>query len=471
MRLAETEPNMEKIFQYIQEHREQFVQELLPLIRQPSISTTGEGMQACAELVAKTMQQIGIHTQHLSTPGYPAVYGEVASRSNLKTLLFLCHYDVVPAGPLEDWVTPPFEPQIRDNRIWGRGAGDAKGQFFAGLKAVEAWKAVKGELPINVKFLILGDEETGCPTLKSTVEEYRDLLQADGVVFTDASTLDVWGPVIFLANRGVLALDLIAHGAPRAAHSGSYGALIRNPAVRLAHAIASLRDPEGRILVDGFYEHLRKPGAAENTLLSKLKIDPEAKLQSLGADHFWGDPGYSYFETQMYRPTLNVHGLSSGYQDAGWMAMVPADAKAKIDINIVPDLEADDLLQKIQAHLDKHGFDDIEIVETGRIPYALGAQPDDPLLKVVAEAQKRVWGKDPVLYPSIGGAGDLVIAFKEQLKNSANLSWFRWGSLILNEHSPSESFDIDWFIRGIQVMAAVIAEAAEEEDRLSHLVG
>jgi acetylornithine deacetylase/succinyl-diaminopimelate desuccinylase-like protein len=257
-----------------------------------------------------------------------------------------------------------------------------------------------------------------------------------------------------------LALELIAHGALRAAHSGSYGGLIRNPAVRLAHAIASLRDKDGRIIVDGFYEHLRPLGATENALLAKLQFDRESKLLNLGADDFWGDPGYSYFETQMYRPTLNIHGLSSGYQDKGWMAMVPSEAKAKIDINIVPDLDADDILQKIQIHFVKNGFHDIEIVEVGRVPYSSGAKPDDALLRMVANAQKRVWGKDPILYPSIGGGGDLVKAFKEQLKIN-QFVMVPLGQPDLNEHSPTESFDIDWFVRGIKMLAAVIEELGE----------
>lgn len=452
---------MDPLFNFIDDHRDQFVQELLPFVAQPSVSATGEGMQDCAKLLAEIMGRIGIEAKILPTAENPIVYGEISSPVAAKTLLLLCHYDVVSPGPLENWAQPPFEPVIRENRIWGRGAGDDKGQLLACLKAVEAWKVVHGSLPVNVRLVFLGDEETGSISLPQAAEKYRDLFSADAVLFTDASTLDVWGPVIYLANRGVLAFELVARGAERPAHSGSYGALLRNPAVRLAQAIASMRDPQGRILIRGFYEGLRPIGEMERYLLDRLSLDAPQKLDSLGATEFWGDPGYGYFETQMYRPTLNVHGLTAGYQGSGWMAMVPSIARAKLDVNIVPDLDPDDLKRKVQAHLAEHGFTDVELVEVAREPYASEARLDDPFLQVVSAALQRVWGKPPVLYPSIGGGGGLVKAFKEQI-GIPNFLMVPLGQPDMNEHSPHESLDIDWFIQGIKVVAAVIDGFAGE---------
>lgn len=451
--------SIEDIFNYIDRNQVRFVEELLPLIAQPSISTTGEGMQECAKMLMESMEKVGIKTRLLETESFPVVYGEIKTADSDKTLLLLCHYDVVPPGPLEHWPHPPFTPVIENNRIWARGSGDAKGQLFAGIKAVEAWKAIDDELPINLRFMFIGDEEIGSPTLTDFIEQHIELVRADAVLFTDASTLDVWGPIVFLANRGVLAIELIAHGAKSSAHSGSYGGLLRNPALRLCQAVASMRDSEGRIQINGFLDDLRPLGSVERELLAHLEIDREKKLQTLGASEFWGDPGYGYFETQMYRPTLNVHGLTSGYQEDGWMASVPSEAKAKIDINIVPDLDHQDILDKIKRHLLNHGFEDIEVKELARLPYASAANIDDPFLGVVSRAQTRVWGVPPVIYPSIGGAGDLVKAFKD----GAGIKQFLMVPLAqpdMNEHSPMESFDLTWYQKGIKTIVAIIDEFA-----------
>ncbi len=453
---------MQKVFDFIEANRYRFVQELLPFVAQPSLSTTGEGVLECAQMLKGLMEQVGIETRFLETGGFPVVYGEVNNPEAQKTLLFLCHYDVVPAGPLQDWPHPPFTPTIEDNRIWGRGVGDAKGQLYTGLKALEAWKAVQGDLPVNLHFLFIGDEETGCPTLQQTAEKFKEQFQADAVFFPDASTLDVWGPILFLGNRGVLALELSIQTAKSAAHSGSYGGLLKNPALILAQALASMRDQDGRILIRGFYDDLRPIGVVEQKLLAGLQIDTEKKLKSLGASEFWGDPGYSYFETQMYRPTLNIHGLTSGYQGEGWMAAVPASASAKLDINIIPNLDPAEILQKLRAHLDEKGFEDVVIKVLADLPYATAAAPDSPFLEVVARAQESVWGMKPVIYPSIGGAGDLVKVFTD----TVGVKYFLMVPLAqpdLNEHTPKESLDIDWFINGIKTVAALVDEYAKAD--------
>lgn len=448
---------MDTINRYIEAHRDRFVQELLPFVAQPSISATGEGIEACATMLASAMQSLGIRTEQLVTDGPPIVYGELASPAADKTLLLFDHYDVVPPGPLESWQSPPFQPVIRDNKIWARGAGDAKGQWFAYLKAIEAWQATVGELPINLRLVLTGDEEIGCPYLSHMTAKHPELFKADAVFFADASTLDVWGPVIYLGHRGILALEMIAQGPANSAHSSSYGGLVKNPALRLAQALASLRDREGRIQVKGFFDDLQPLGETERSLLAKLTVDRESKLRNLGTEAFWGDPGHDYFETQMYRPTLNIHGLSSGYQGQGWAPMVPSSATAKIDINIVPNLDHDDIRNKIRAHLDDGGFDDVELKELARAPYAIAATTDDPFLALVSRALKQVWGKDPVLYPSIGGGGTFATALKDQVGNPHFLM-VPFGQPDMNEHSPRENLDIDWFIKGIATVATVISE-------------
>ena len=450
------------IYSYIDTNRERFVQELERLVAQPSISLTGEGMEECAHLLERWLIELGLDTKILRTGGAPMVYGEKKVPHSNKKLLLFDHYDVVPPGSLENWSNPPFAPVIHANRIRGRGAGDAKGQLFTYLKAIEAWHAVRGELPCCLGVAFNGDNEIGAPNFVRLAEQYPDKLKADAVFFADASTLDVWGPVIYLGNRGVLAFDLVVHGPATSVHSGSYGGLVKNPAIRLANALACLRDPKGQILVKGFYDDLEPLGELQQRLLNSLKLERESKLKNLGTTEFWGDPGHNYFETQMYRPTLNVHGLTCGYQDRGWVAMVPSTATAKIDINIVPNLNHDDIKQKIQRHLVDHDFDDIEIRETGRSPYATSARLDDPFLAIVSRALERVWGTTPVLYPSIGGGGGLVRIFKEQIGNPHFLM-VPFGQPDMNEHSPTESLDLDWFVRGIKAVVTVIDEFAKSD--------
>lgn len=452
---------MEYIYEYIDQNRDRFVQELLPLIAQPSISATGEGMEDFAKMMVEVIAEAGFQAELLPVPGGPpCIYCEVSSPLSDRTIMLIDHYDVVPPGRLEDWKYPPFKPVIQDNRIWGRGAGDCKGQFFTYLKALEAWRAVNGELPVRVRMVLIGDDEIGAPSLHTLLKTHTERLKADAMFCADASTLDVWGPVVILGLRGVLAINLVAHGAAYEAHSSSYGALLRNPAIRLAHAIAVLRGEDGRILVPGFYDDLKPLGEVEQHLLANLKVDKEAKLSSLGAAEFWGDPGHEYFETQQYRPTFNIHGLICGYTGEGWTAVVPTVATAKIDINLVPNLDPDDLLAKMRNHLDNCGFHDVEIQEITRNSYHCWAQPGGSFLGVVSQALKRVWGLEPVLYPSIGGGGPGAVIFKELVGNE-NYILVPLGQPDMNEHSPRESLDIDWFIRGIKVIATTIDEFAK----------
>ena len=456
---------MERVFEYIDQNRDRFVQELLPLVAQPSVSATGEGVEDFAKMMVAAMAEVGFQAELLPVPGGPScIYGEIAGSDSHRTLMLADHYDVVPPGRLEDWKNPPFEPVIRDNRIWGRGAGDCKGQFFCYLKAIEAWHAMNGELPVRVRMVLIGDDEIGAPSVISLLKTHTERMKADAIFWADASTLDVWGPAVILGARGVLAIKLVARGAAYEAHSGSYGALLRNPGVRLAHAITAMRGADGKVLVPGFYDDLKPFGEVERYLLANLKLDKEAKLRSLGATEFWGDPGYQYFETQQYRPTFNIHGMISGYTGDGWMAVVPAVATAKIDINLVPNLDPDDLVAKLRKHLDNCGFQDIEIQVVTKHPFYYWAQPGDPFLNLVSRALKRVWGMDPVLYPSIGGGGggSVPSTFKELVGNE-NYLLVPLGQPDMNEHSPRESLDIDWFIRGIKVMATTIDEFAKSD--------
>lgn len=451
---------MEDIFRYIDDGREKFIQELVTLLRIPSVSTTGLGMLECANHILALISKVGIRAELFSTDHYPMIFGETPNVSHKKTLLLKSHYDVVDPGPIDHWRNEPFCPVVEDNRLWCRGAGDAKGQLFAVLKAIEAWNKTRGELPVNIKLAILGDDEIGAPSLSYVLEKYGHRMVADAAVVVDASTLDVWGPAIILGARGLQVLELIAYGAKQTSHSGSYGGLIKNPAVILVNALSSMRDSAGRILIRGFYDDVKPYGETERVLLDNLVLNQKEKFATLGIDRFWGDPGFSYFETQQFRPTLNINSLSSGFQGEGWELVVPTKATAKVDINIVPDMDPLNVLSSIRNHLDREGYSEIEIHELRSSSYVNWVQPNDPFVAVVKRAQERVWEKRSVLYPSIGGGGG------PQTKNKLGIPHYLMlplGQPDMNEHSPRENFHLEWFIRGIKVIATLFDEYSKDD--------
>ena len=448
---------MEAIYQYIDDHREEFIQNFVTLLSHPSVSVNGSGMRECAYYLQEQMLKSHIHTELFPTNTYPMIFGETAVLGGKKTLLLKSHYDVVDPGPLDRWKNKPFFPVIEDNRVWGRGSGDAKGQVFAIIKAIEAWNKIKGGLPINVKLAFLGDDEIGAPSLSGLLDTFGYRMKADAAAVVDASTLDVWGPTIILGARGLLVLEFVAHGAKYASHSGSFGGLIKNPAVNLVNALASMRDSTGKILIKGFYDQVKPLGEKERTLIKILERESnqKQKLSSLGVDHLWGDPGHSYFETQQYRPTYNINSISSGFQGEGWELVVPTIATAKIDINIVPDMDPQYTISQIRKHLDQKGFSEIEVHELRASSYVNWIEPDDPFVAIVERAQERVWGKRPILYPSIGGGGG------SQTKRKLGIPHYLMiplGQPDMNEHSPQENLHLDWFINGIKVIATLFDE-------------
>lgn len=453
---------MEDIYKYIDDHKEKFIREYISFVGYPSVSVNGYGVIECAEFLREQISNSGILSEIFPTSTYPVVFGETAEVKGLKTLLLKSHYDVVDPGPLDQWKNDPFLPVIDDNRVWGRGSGDAKGQVYAVVKAIEAWNKTRGGLPINVKLFFLGDDEIGAPSLSGFLETCGYRLKADAAAVVDASTLDVWGPALILGARGLLVLEFIAKGAKYASHSGSFGGLLKNPAVRLVNALASMRNSKGEIFIDGFYDQVRPLGETEKELVKILEKESnqEQKLSSLGADHLWGDPGFSYFETQQYRPSFNINSISSGFQGDGWELIVPTIATAKVDINIVPNMDTQYTIEKIRKHLDEKGFTDIEFNVLGASSFVQWIEPEDPFVAVVKRAQERVWKKRTVLYPSIGGGGG------SQTKKKLGIPHYLMiplGQPDMNEHSPRENLHLDWYINGIKVLATLFEEFAKDE--------
>ena len=447
---------MNDVFEYVESNRARFVDELCALLRQPSISTQDTGVRECAELVRQFMADAGVQARLLDTGGYPVVFGEVRTPGARRTVLIYGHYDVQPPEPLEAWETPPFEPSIRDGRIYARGAGDNKGQMFAHLKAVEAVLRVRGRLPVNLKLCYEGEEEIGSRNLPAFVERHRDLLAAD-MVYASDGPMHPSGPLVFFGCRGVLTLELTAHGARRDLHSGNYGGIAPAPARRLVQAVASLWDKRGRVAVKGFYARVRPPSAADRRVLRQTPVDFAALEKDLGVRPVTGRSAAAYYRRLLLEPNLNVAGLGSGYQGPGSKTIIPSAARAKLDVRLVMDQAPDEVEAKIRAHLRRHGFTDVELRRHGAM--APSRTPvDHPLGRAVVRAVTQAWGRAPVVLPNLGGSiPDWLFT---QVLGVPSV-WVPYAPHDEANHAPNESTTLEGFMNGVRSTAAALFAVAD----------
>jgi acetylornithine deacetylase/succinyl-diaminopimelate desuccinylase-like protein len=446
---------MQDIFRYVDQNRERFLGELFTLLRQPSISAQNVGVAECANLLKSQMEAIGIPAQVLPTAGHPVVFGELKAPGAARTLLIYGHYDVQPPDPLDLWKTPPFEPTIKDGRIWGRGTGDNKGQFFAHLKAVEAVRTVAGRLPVNVKFLFEGEEEISSRSLRGFIEANRALLAADYAFCSDGPMLPNHQPTILFGVRGILHVEVSLQGANKDVHSGNLGVFVPAPAWRLVHFLSTLRDGQGRILIKGFADNVVPPSPLEKETLRKIPFD-SVVLTGLGLPSAPPAAGTAFFERLMFQPTVNICGLTSGYQGPGSKTIVPHRASAKIDMRLVVNQEPDDIFEKFVTHAKEHGFDDLQIERQGGF-YPSRTPLDHPLGAAATRAVRQGFGKEPVLQPCMGGS-DPDYYFTHVLGiPRVNVPYAPHDE---NNHAPNESIMLEGFFSGIKTTAAFLHEVA-----------
>jgi acetylornithine deacetylase/succinyl-diaminopimelate desuccinylase-like protein len=446
---------MKEIFHYVDHHRERFLNELFTLLRQPSISTQNVGVAECAALLKGQMEAIGIPARILPTGGHPVVYGEVHASRAARTILIYGHYDVQPPEPLELWKTPPFEPTIKDGRIWGRGTGDNKGQFFAHLKAAEAILKVAGRLPVNVKFLFEGEEEISSRNLRRFIETNRVMLAADFCFGSDGPMLPNHQPTILFGVRGILHVEVSLTGANRDVHSGNLGVFVPAPAWRLVQFLNTLKDREGRILIKGFSDAVAAPTPLETETLGKIPFDP-AVLTGLGLPAASPEAGQAYFERLMFQPTVNICGLTSGYQGPGTKTIVPHRASAKIDMRLVVNQDPDDIFEKFVTHAKAQGFDDLEIERQGGF-YPSRTPLDHPLGTAAIKAVRQGFGKEPVLQPCMGGSDPDYYFTRVLGIPRVNVPYAPHDE---NNHAPNESIMVDGFFSGVKTTAALLHEVA-----------
>jgi len=451
---------MEDVFRHIEEHQQEAIDELIRLCRLPSVSAEGSAIEETAELVSEMLCSLGFRTQILpKAGGHPVVYGELAGAARKETILFYNHYDVQPAEPLDLWSSPPFEPAVRDGKLYGRGVCDNKGNIVARLAAIRAFQAVRGQVPLSLKFCIEGDEEIGSPGIEPFVEEQRQLLAADACLWEGGGVNWRGQPQITLGVKGLLYVELEARGANRDAHS-SYATVVPNPAWRLAWALATLKDPQENILIDGFYQGVRPPSHQERAAVEAMSPQEEETARSLGLDGFLkGVRGLDYRLRHLFEPTCNIAGLSSGYQGPGTKTVLPARATAKLDFRLVPDQCPNDVLAKLQRHLRQTGYGDVEVrclsaERPARTPM------DHPFVSLVCEATRQVYGQEPALIPSMAGTGPLYPFVKTLALPTTDCGIGYPESRI---HAPDENIRLADFLQGTKHIAAVLERFAREE--------
>jgi acetylornithine deacetylase/succinyl-diaminopimelate desuccinylase-like protein len=436
--------------QYAHDHRSGFQAELQDFCTIPSISTDPAAkpeMFRAAEWVANQLRSLGLqNVQVIPTGGHPVVFGESLNAPGKPTLLIYGHYDVQPPEPLELWLTGPFEPTQRGEHLFARGATDMKGQVLASIKAVESILRT-AKLPINVKFLIEGEEEIGSPNLDAFLERSRDLLACDLVLNPDAGILGPDTPTIAYGLRGLAYFELRVYGPDHDLHSGVFGGAVHNPAQALCELIAGMHDEQGRITLPGFYDAVRPLEAEERGELARLPITDASVLAQTGAPALWGEAGYTSVERAGARPTLEVHGLLSGFTGAGTKTVLPAWAMAKISCRLVPDQDPEEVYRQFTRYLETHAPPTIrwEVDKFAGSPASI-SERNSSGIQAYSRAMESVWGKRPV-FKREGGSVPVVTQFKKILGvESINTGFSMPGD---NMHSPNEMLHLPTLWKGI----------------------
>jgi len=453
---------MERVFEWIEEHYEQGLVDLCEFGRQPSISAQGVGMEEAVEKLASLLRKYGVEPHLLPTSSYPVVYGEIPGDSPF-TLLLYNHYDVQPPEPLELWSSPPFEPQVREGKVFGRGVADDKGDIVSRLLALRAFREVRGSLPVRVKFLIEGAEEIGSPGLHEFIGEHQELLRADACIWESGEVGWEDRPLICLGAKGILYVELKVEGANRDVHS-SMATIVPNPAWRLISALSILKDSGENILIEGFYDEVMPPSPEELAAIQALPSEEEELKQSLGLRGFVrGLKGEELKRRHLLEPTCNICGLFSGYTGEGSKTVLPSFASAKLDFRLVPQQRPEDILEKLKRHLEKHGFGDVSITcHEGEPPARTPL--DSPFVKLMVEAGREVYGAEPLIVPTFAGTGPMF-PFREILDlpvASLGVSYPE-----SRAHAPDENIRLADFIRATKYLAAILDRCGKSRSGFS----
>ncbi len=444
-------PNLDKVFAYVDEHAQAFLARLIDYVRRPSISAYGEGIGEVAEYIAGVMREMGLSVRIMPTSGWPMVFGEYVVGGDVPTVLLYGHYDVQPPDPLEEWISPPFEPAIRDGRLFARGVGDNKGQHFAQLMAIETLLACWKTLPCNVKVLLEGEEEVGSPHMSEFVSEHHEELKADLVIFSDGPVHEDGQSTLCFGVRGVLDIELRAYGANRDLHSGHWGGIVPNPLWTLVHLLATMKNDRGEVTIDGFYEHVLPISDKEREALAQLPIDVDDVKRSLGLKQLDEPQERGYFERLAAWPTLTINGIHGGYGGPGSKTVLPHEAVAKCDIRLVEAQTAEEVLAKVKAHVQRFAPEVAVTSHGGMDPSKTSL--DSPFTEPIREAMRAAQGAYPLLVPAMGASIPEYVFTK-------TLGIPTFGVPYANadeaNHAPNENMEIARFFSGIKTGAAML---------------
>ncbi len=453
-----------KANEFIDAHKEEFLDELFEFLRIPSVSTDSsrkDQIEEAANFLVAQLESLKLaRVERFETPGHPIVYGEHCPYPDRPTVLVYGHYDVQPSDPDHLWDTPAFEPTVKDGKIYARGASDDKGQSFTHVKALQSLLAADGALPVNVKLLLEGEEEIGSPNLVPFLETHADMLACDMVLISDTSMFGLDQPSITFGLRGLAYMEVEVVGPNRDLHSGVYGGAVENPLNVLCEIIAKLKDEKGVIQIPGFYDKVQALSPEDREAMAELPFDEEAYKASLQVEALHGEEGYTTLERASARPTLDVNGIWGGYQGEGAKTVLPSKANAKISMRLVPHQDPKEIAQLFKQYVESLAPDTVRVsVSEHHGGHASRTYLGFYGLKAAAQAFEEVY-QTPVLFSMEGGSIPIVADFKRVLGSESILMGFGVTSDAI--HSPNESFHIKDFYRGIKTSARFFQILAEQ---------
>ncbi len=432
---------------YLQQHLDESIEELKRLCAQPSVAAQNWGIQETANMVSSMLQARGFRVNVFPTEGSPVVVAERKGKSD-KTILFYNHYDVQPPDPLELWESPPFEPEIRDGKLFARGVSDDKGHLVSRLFAIDAILANDDELPCNIKFVVEGEEEVGSVHLPDFIKNHTSILKADACIWEFGGVNHEDIPEQALGMRGICYVELSVETANIDTHSGLGGSIFPNAAWRLVWALSSIKNDNEKIMLPEFYDSIIPPDERDWALMRALPEVADEYKSRYGIHHFLNElqGGVELRMAEVFQPTCTICGLDSGYQGKGSKTIIPAKATAKVDFRLVPNQTPEDVLKQLRQHLDKHGFEDVKIEYLGGEPPAR-TDPDDPFVKLVVEEALPVYGKPMIIIPMIGGSGPNH-AFIHYLNLPVATSGL--GHPGSRAHAPNENIRLDLYLKAAE---------------------
>ncbi len=439
------------------------LEDLFEFLRFPSISTASEhagDVRACGEWLMKKLIGMGLTAEMHETPKHPVVVAQNKHIEGRKNVLIYGHYDVQPVDPVELWDSPPFEPEIRDGRIWGRGSTDNKGQMMAHVLGVEQMMQEKGELPVNLTFLFEGEEEIGSPNLVPFLEANKELLKCDIIAVSDTGMVAKGVPTMGYGLRGITCCEVTVTGPKGDMHSGVYGGAIANPATAVARLVASLHDDKGNIAIEGFYDDVKPLENWERDMWAQVPgMSKEDVLENTGSPDLYGEPGYSSAERLWARPTAEVNGISGGYQGEGSKTVLPSQAMAKFSFRLVPNQNPKDISEKVLAHLEKHKPAGVELdVYVGHDGKPYYSDPNSDFGKSGQKSLEIAFGKKPVLIRE-GGSIPIIKDMQDILGADSLLLGLALPDCQI--HAPNENYYVENFEAGIKMNQILLEELAK----------